>query len=824
MSRPALVRALRLAALLLLAGCAAAGPRAAGETGPRAELPTLRVGERWIRSDGIYDLVRIEGDQYVFSAGPNREFRLTRSLGLARVQRGSSFQVYEPPIELRWPLVVGAGGHVTGRRRTHLGPGGHDVTVTWRVEAHESVRVAGVDTMAFRLHYRVQSMRRGQPEDAGVLLWYAPEHRQFVEARSQDYGLMNFSVVAFDQPGTPVKLTLGGGPAEARADRPEYRLTGSVAGERGVGRVAVARNGEVVATLEPLDRPGELPLDVPVPLTRGRNVILVTALDPAGGNPQQAARVVIYEPATSGAPEAPAAPAPRATTRPAPPPAAPAPGPPARPAPGPAAPASPPPAAAPAPAPAAPLRIAIAAPADQQRVEQPGTTLAAVVSAGRGVRRVQVSVNGLEAGRLEERAPVGSLPVALPLTLREGTNTVVVTATDADGLVQQEVRTVLFQPTVPLTVGFRYPEDRTSVSEPASVAAAVVTSSRGVARISVLLNGTEVHQQEERVPPPSLLVTVPLTLREGPNTVAISATDASGATRQDVRTVTYRPPVAAPPPPPAIPARPAPDRWAVIIGVGRYDSTAIPSLSYSVDDAEAVYRVLTGPGGFKKEHVLLLTDRSERKPTLRNVKWALGTFLARSARKEDTVLIYFAGHGAPEVDQRGLERDGLAKYLVPADAEPDDLYSSALPMDELQTIFSRIEAERVVVFLDACYSGAAGGRTFASKKMRAGNLDDLFLERLTRAKGRAIVTAARPSEVSLEASDLGHGIFTYYLVRALEGAADANRDGIVSLQELYEWVEQQVTAKSRQVGGNQHPVMKGELEGVLPLVQVRGRR
>jgi uncharacterized caspase-like protein len=239
-----------------------------------------------------------------------------------------------------------------------------------------------------------------------------------------------------------------------------------------------------------------------------------------------------------------------------------------------------------------------------------------------------------------------------------------------------------------------------------------------------------------------------------------------------------------------------------------------------VRDAEAIHKVLTEAAGFKPEHILLLTDASERKPTYRNLKWALGTFLARSARKDDTVLIFFAGHGAPEVDQRGVERDGLAKYLIPSDADPDDLYATALPMDELTTVFSRIEAERVVVFLDTCYSGAAGGRTFAAHKTRAGTVDDLFLERLIRAKGRAIITAARPNEVSIELGDLGHGLFTYYLVQGLQGAADLNRDGIVSLQELYEYVEQQVAQRSRSLGANQHPVMKGELEGVLPLVKV----
>jgi hypothetical protein len=58
-------------------------------------------------------------------------------------------------------------------------------------------------------------------------------------------------------------------------------------------------------------------------------------------------------------------------------------------------------------------------------------------------------------------------------------------------------------------------------------------------------------------------------------------------------------------------------------------------------------------------------------------------------------------------------------------------------------------------------------------------------------------------------------------LRGLQGAADTNRDGIISLQELYEYVEQQVSQKARAVGGNQHPVMKGELEGVLPLVKVK---
>jgi uncharacterized caspase-like protein len=458
-------------------------------------------------------------------------------------------------------------------------------------------------------------------------------------------------------------------------------------------------------------------------------------------------------------------------------------------------------------------------------VERESIALAALASGGKGISRVLVTLNGQEVSRQEPRSPQPSLAVNLPLTLREGPNTLVVTAVEPDGRAHQEVRTVDYDRVIPLTVDFRYPTDQARVSEASSLVAASIASSRGVARASVLVNGVEVHQQSERAPARSVALAVPVTLREGTNVVVVRATEPDGTVRQEVRTILYdKPKVAAVPaaPPPA-PAKPAADRWAVVIGVGRYDSPDVTRLQYAVSDAEALYQVLIGPAGFKKEHVLLLTDKTERKPTLRNIKWALGTFLTRSARKDDTVMIFFAGHGAPEIDPRGLERDGLAKYLAPSDVEPDDLYSTALPMDELQTVFQRIEAERMVVFLDACYSGAAGGRTFASKKTRATHVDDLFLERLTRSKGRAIVTASRPTEVSLEVPELGHGLFTYYLVRGLQGAADLNRDGIVSLQEIYEYVEQQVSQKSRALGGNQHPVMKGEMEGPLPLVKVGGR-
>jgi len=797
---------------------------------PRAERPTYSLGDKWVRYDGSYELVRIENDRYVFATGPSAEIHLTRNLGFARIQRGAYIMEFNPPLDLPWPLQVGKIGSSEGTWRTPQIPQGFPARFAWSVDAYEDVEVVAGTFNAFKISFEIRAAgpyAAAQRWQSEIVLWYAPEVKQFVKAQSANVGMVNFQVLLIDRPATePVAIALQEPKDQARVTSEEVDVVGMVSSGKGMARLAVTLNGEEISSLDEdfLRKVAgrQLALESVVPrikLREGKNVLLVTVVDPEGASRQEA-RTLFYDkpappppvvakptPPSPAAPPAPPAVPPPAVAKPAPPaaPAAPAP------------PTAPPVVAAPS-----PLQLTLSSPRDQARVEHESIGLAGLVSGGKGVSRVVVSLNGVEVSRQEEGTPQPAMAVNLPIKLREGQNTLVVNATEAGGTIYQEVRTVHYEKLVPLSIAFRYPEDRSRITEEASVVAAVLTSSKGVSKVRVTLNGVEIHEQTERTPQKSVVVTAPATFKEGANAIVLTASEPDGTVRQEVRTVIYERPqvaVAAPPPPP--PPAPTHDRWAVVIGVGRYESPDIPKLRYTVPDADAIYEVLTGPGGFKKEHVLLLTDKTDKKPTYRNLKWALGTFLARSAKKDDTVLIYFAGHGAPEVDQRGIERDGFSKYLVPTDAEPDDLYSTALPMDELTTIFGRIEAERVVVFLDSCYSGAAGGRTFASKKTRAGHVDEEFLERLARSKGRAIVTASRATEVSIELPELGHGIFTYYLVQGLKGMADLNRDGIVTLQELYEYIEQEVSKKSRAVGGNQHPVMKGELEGVLPLVRVK---
>ena len=102
-----------------------------------------------------------------------------------------------------------------------------------------------------------------------------------------------------------------------------------------------------------------------------------------------------------------------------------------------------------------------------------------------------------------------------------------------------------------------------------------------------------------------------------------------------------------------------------------------------------------------------------------------------ASRPEDTVFIFYAGHGAPEADPDSRDGDGIAKYLLPYEADPQNFYGTAIPMDEVARLFRRIAAERLVFISDACFSGASGGRTILSAGTRAGNAyrQDLVYER-----------------------------------------------------------------------------------------------
>ena len=251
--------------------------------------------------------------------------------------------------------------------------------------------------------------------------------------------------------------------------------------------------------------------------------------------------------------------------------------------------------------------------------------------------------------------------------------------------------------------------------------------------------------------------------------------------------------------------------WAAVIGINNYHH--VQKLDYAKNDASAFADYLRTNLDIEADHLFELYDGHATK---RNIQSLLGTQIRSKAGHEDTVIIFFAGHGAPEESETSLDGDGIEKYILPCDANTTDLYTTAIPMDEIARIFRRIKAERIILLADCCYSGQTGGRTILSKT-RA-NISDAFLDRLSKGKGRIIITASSASEVSKESDDLKHGYFTYYLLKGLKGAADVDGDGFIDVNEISSYLNREVP---KATGQRQHPVKKGEAEGQVVIGRVR---
>jgi tetratricopeptide (TPR) repeat protein len=220
-----------------------------------------------------------------------------------------------------------------------------------------------------------------------------------------------------------------------------------------------------------------------------------------------------------------------------------------------------------------------------------------------------------------------------------------------------------------------------------------------------------------------------------------------------------------------------PRSYALVIGISHYQNLPQNAqLQYPDVDAESMYTVLisTEGGQFPAENVHKLIDD---KATDANIKYELETWLPSVTHPDDRVLVYFAGHG--------FVSEGTA-YIAPYDIDLHNIAGTAYPMETLgKDIGSKINGKWKVLITDSCHSGAITPEADRSTVNRT--LLDLD-------KSLFSITASRDREQSFESDKWGggHGIFTYYVVKGLEGEADTNGDGIVSADELAEYVHTNV--------------------------------
>ncbi len=254
-------------------------------------------------------------------------------------------------------------------------------------------------------------------------------------------------------------------------------------------------------------------------------------------------------------------------------------------------------------------------------------------------------------------------------------------------------------------------------------------------------------------------------------------------------------------------------KYALLIGVNQYDRPDITPLKYAVADVESVYQALTDPacGGFPKRNVKLLTTKAEGDllPKKANILFWIG-WLKKHVQAADTVVLYFSGHGI-------TDGESGESYLLPMDADirnSETLAGSGIQVNYIHQRLTALPAKKLLFFLDACRNDPAAGKGDADAPMTKSFEEQAKVE----GEGRGTFYSCKVGERSYEWHDQGHGVFTYYVVQGLRGAA-AGSDGNVTLDRLTKYVTQNVADWARDHDRNMTPWLAYEGTGTWALTK-----
>jgi serine/threonine protein kinase len=240
---------------------------------------------------------------------------------------------------------------------------------------------------------------------------------------------------------------------------------------------------------------------------------------------------------------------------------------------------------------------------------------------------------------------------------------------------------------------------------------------------------------------------------------------------------------------------------AVLVGIGDYlRSEQVWPLRYATRDAEALAGVLIDPEicGFPAGSIKLLTDRAASRDAMAH---HLSRWLPETARGAEIALVYFAGHGM--IHRIGQREEG---YLLPFDADPEDIVTRGILMTDLARWLEAVGARSIVICLDCCHAARviSRGALPDGAPARDMRIRPAVLQELT-GRGRYLIASCDDGQMSLEAEDWGHGLFTYHLLEGIRGAGDRDGDGRVGITELFEHVAEAVERDAREMGVTQRP-------------------
>jgi osmotically-inducible protein OsmY len=253
--------------------------------------------------------------------------------------------------------------------------------------------------------------------------------------------------------------------------------------------------------------------------------------------------------------------------------------------------------------------------------------------------------------------------------------------------------------------------------------------------------------------------------------------------------------------PALVKTQPSKDAVAIIIGIQNYKR--VPKAEYANNDAQAFYDYAIRALGVKPENIKLLVDEQADEVEILS---AFQNWLPVKVRKQKTdVYVYYSGHGLPS-------DDGNSLYILPHGADRQFIAKTAINQQEVVAALQAAQPKSVTMFMDACYSGQirTGENLIASARpVSIKSNAQLFPAEFT------VITASQSDQIASSSADFKHGIFSYYLMKGMEGDADENKDNKITVGEMQSYLQDMVGRKAMSVNRKQIPQLTGDSNKVL---------
>ena len=259
---------------------------------------------------------------------------------------------------------------------------------------------------------------------------------------------------------------------------------------------------------------------------------------------------------------------------------------------------------------------------------------------------------------------------------------------------------------------------------------------------------------------------------------------------------------------------------AIIFGIEEYKYT-FPA-TYKRRDAATFFQYCREVLGIPEQRIVLRTDSDATKAEFdyvfepketSNQGWLKKRLRNPQEAGQTDIFVYLASHGFPDLSTG-------SPYLIPHDVRPEQT-TNGVGLEKLYRTLSEFGARSVTVFVESCFSGASGYEKSGAEKLLAMNMNPVFpvIEQPMIGQNMVVFAATSGKKPSNNRDDLKHGIFTYFVLKGLGGAADRDRDRAVTVEELFAYVEREVPRKAYEP-----PLDREQVPELLPSMERLGER